>query len=114
MPRLKGSKNKKKDVVDRKLVSLIEQIADKQSRIEALVSETDNLAESIAELHKELRSKKSKLRKLEKEYTELQVAKEQEDALAEVAARKAEAEKIVETAIASGKSAEEIMQLLST
>ncbi|NLT40624.1 MAG: hypothetical protein GXX89_09230 [Clostridiales bacterium] len=110
MPRLKGSKNKKKNIDP--LISLADQIVAKRRDIEMLTAEIDGLSDSVAELKRELRNKKAKLKIHEKELTDLQAAKAAQDEAEKAAALKAEAEKIVETAIASGKSAQEIMKLL--
>jgi len=93
MPRPKGSKNKKK-IIEGELLS-VEQYDEK---IVALTAEIENLTET-------LKTKKAELKELEKG---------KEAAVEAAAAQKAEEEKkkILDAVAASGKSLDEILELL--
>ena len=101
MPRTKGSKNKPKTVT----ADFATQIAEKQSAKEALSAEIASITANIDTLKADLKAKKAALRKAEKEVTSL-------DAKAAEEAKKAEAESVVKRLLASGMSADEILERL--
>ena len=108
MPRTKGSKNKPKTVT----ADFATQIAEKQSAKEALSAEIASITANIDTLKADLKEKKAALKKAEKEVTSLEAKKAKEDAKAAEEARKAEAERVVKRLLASGMSADEILERL--
>ena len=108
MPRTKGSKNKPKTVT----ADFATQIAEKQSAKEALSAEIASITANIDTLKADLKEKKAALKKAEKEVTSLEAKKAKEDAKAAEEARKAEAESVVKRLLASGMSADEILERL--
>ena len=108
MPRTKGSKNKPKTVT----ADFATQIAEKQSAKEALSAEIASITANIDTLKADLKEKKAALKKAEKEVTSLEAKKAMEDAKAAEEARKAEAESVVKRLLASGMSADEILERL--
>jgi len=95
MPRTKGSKNKPKTVT----ADFATQIAEKQSARETLSAEIASIAANIDTLKAGLKAKKAALKKAEKEAASLE-------------AKKAEAESVVKRLLASGMSADEILERL--
>ena len=95
MPRTKGSKNKPKTVT----ADFATQIAEKQSARETLSAEIASIAANIDTLKAGLKAKKAALKKAEKEVASLE-------------AKKAEAESVVKRLLASGMSADEILERL--
>ena len=108
MPRTKGSKNKPKTVI----ADFATQIAEKQSAKEALVAEIASITANIDTLKADLKEKKTALKKAEKEVASLEAKKAKADAKAAEEAKKAEAESVVKRLLASGVSAEEILEKL--
>ena len=101
MPRTKGSKNKPKTVT----IDFATQIAEKQSAKEALSAEIASITANIDTL-------KAALKKAEKEVASLEVKKAKADAKAAEEAKKAEAESVLKKLLASGMSADEILEKL--
>lgn len=108
MPRTKGSKNKPKTVT----ADFATQIAEKQSAKEALSAEIASITANMDTLKADLKEKKAALKKAEKEVTSLEAKKAKEDAKAAEEAKKAEAESVVKRLLASGMSADEILERL--
>ena len=108
MPRTKGSKNKPKTMT----ADFATQIAEKQSAKEALAAEIASITANIDTLKADLKEKKATLKKAEKEVTTLEAKKAKEDAKAAEEAKKAEAESVVKRLLASGMSADEILERL--
>ena len=108
MARTKGSKNKPKTVT----ADFATQIAEKQSEKEALTAEIASITANIETLKADLKEKKSTLKKAEKEVATLEAKKAKADAKAAEAAKKAEAESVVKRLLASGMSADEILERL--
>ena len=108
MPRTKGSKNKPKTVT----ADFATQIAEKQSARETLSAEIASITANIDTLKADLKEKKTALKKAEKEVTSLEAKKAKEDAKAAEKAKKAEAESVVKRLLASGMSADEILERL--
>lgn len=94
MPRTKGSKNRPKTNND-----YASQIAEKQETIVSLNTEIASIAANIDTLKADLKEKKSALKRTEKEVASLE-------------AKKAEAESVVKKLLASGMSADEILEKL--
>ena len=108
MPRTKGSKNKPKTVT----AGFATQIAEKQSAKEALTAEIASIAANIDTLKADLKAKKSALKKAEKEVASLEAKKAKADAKAAEAAKKVEAEAVLKKLLASGMTADEILERL--
>ena len=108
MPRTKGSKNKPKTVT----ADFATQIAEKQSAKEALTAEIASITANIDTLKADLKEKKTALKKAEKEVATLEAKKAKADAKAAEEAKKAEAESVVKRLLASGMSADEILEKL--
>ena len=108
MARTKGSKNKPKTVT----ADFATQIAEKQSAKEALTAEIASITANIDTLKADLKVKKTALKKAEKEVASLESKKAKADAKAAEEAKKAEAESVVRGLLASGVSADEILEKL--
>ena len=96
MPRTKGSKNRPKTNITKDYAS---QIAEKQETIASLNAEIASIQKAIEEQKNTLKEKKSALKKNEKEVASLE-------------AKKAEAESVLKKLLASGMSADEILEKL--
>ena len=96
MPRTKGSKNRPKTNITKDYAS---QIVEKQESITSLTAEIASIAANIDTLKADLKEKKTALKKAEKEVTSLE-------------AKKAEAEAVLKKLLASGMSADEILEKL--
>ena len=95
MPRTKGSKNKPKAMT----TDFATQIAEKQETVASINTEIASITANIDILKADLKEKKSALKKAEKEVATLE-------------AKKAEAESMVKRLLASGMSADEILEKL--
>lgn len=105
MPRPKGSKNKPKTVT----VDFATQIAERQESIASLTAEITSITANIDTLKAD---KKTALKKAEKEAATLETKKAAADQKAAEAAKKAEAEDVLKKLLASGVSADEILEKL--
>ena len=108
MPRTKGSKNRPKTTH----TDYASQIAEKQESITYLTAEIASIQKSIEEQKNTLKVKKAALKKAEKEVASLEAKKAKADAKASEEAQKAEAERVVKKLLASGMSADEILEKL--
>ena len=109
MPRTKGSKNRPKINTTNDYAS---QIAEKQETISFLNTEIASITANIDTLKADLKEKKSALKKAEKEVASLETKKAKADAKVAEEAKKAEAESVVKKLLASGMSADEILEKL--
>nr|DAH32177.1 MAG TPA: hypothetical protein [Caudoviricetes sp.] len=109
MPRAKGSKNRIPMSVNTDYAALI---AEKNTAAESLAQEITALGENIAALVADRKAKKIELKKLNKDIVKLTEKKAAADAAAAEAAKKAEAENVVKKLLASGMSADEIIEAL--
>ena len=96
MPRTKGSKNRPKTNIAKDYAP---QIAEKQETIASLTAEIASITANIDTLKADLKEKKTALKKAEKEVTILE-------------AKKAKAEAVLKKLLASGMSADEILEKL--
>ena len=110
MPRPKGSKNKAKVTIPTTDFTTL--IAEKSSSKEALVADIAALEENVNNLKTELKEKKVELKKLDTEITKLEAKKAKADAKAAEEAKKTEAESVLKKLLASGMSADEILEKL--
>ena len=85
-------------------------IAEKQESIVFLTAEIASITANIDSLKADLKEKKTALKKAEKEVASLEAKKAKADAKAAEEAKKAEAESVVKRLLASGVSAEEILE----
>ena len=108
MPRTKGSKNRPKTVT----ADFATQIAEKQSAKEALTAEIASITANIDTLKADLKEKKTALKSAQKELTKLEAKKAAADQKAAEGAKKAEAEEVLKKLLASGMSADEILEKL--
>ena len=107
MPRTKGSKNKPKITSD-----FASQIEEKQESIASLTAEIASIAANIYTLKADLKEKKTALKKAEKEVATLEAKKIKAETKAAESAKKAEAEDVLKKLLASGVSADEILEKL--
>ena len=109
MSRTKGSKNRPKTNTTKDYAS---QIVEKQETIVSLNTEIASITANIDTLKAELKEKKTALKKAEKEVASLEAKKAKADAKAAEEAKKAEAESVLKKLLASGMSADEILEKL--
>ena len=109
MSRPKGSKNKKTLLSE---AQLGDKIAAQQAVRKKLEEDEKKLLATMEELKVQLRSKRKELRAADKALAALVEKKDQADAVAAAAAQKQEIEKVVSSLVSSGKSADEILDLL--
>ena len=107
MPRTKGGKNKPKITTD-----FTSQIAEKQESIAFLTAEITSITANIDTLKVDLKKKKTALKSAQKELTKLESKKATADQKAAEVAKKNEAENLVKKLLASGMSADEILEKL--
>ena len=106
MPRTKGSKNRPKSNTTKDYAS---QITEKQETIASL---STSITANIDTLKADLKEKKTALKKAEKEVATLEAKKAKADAKVAEEAKKAEAEAVLKKLLASGMSADEILEKL--
>ena len=109
MSRPKGSKNKKTLL---SLAQLDDKIAAAEAAKRKLASEEQKLLTAMEDLKAQLKAKKKELRAAERTLTALQEKKKQADTVAAEAAQKKEIEAVVKTLVNSGRSADEILDML--
>ena len=109
MPRTKGSKNRPKTNITKDYAS---QIVEKKGAIASLNTEIASIQKAIEEQKNTLKEKKSALKKAEKEVASLEAKKAKADAKAAEEAKKTEAEVVLKKLLASGMSADEILEKL--
>ena len=107
--RTKGSKNRPKTNITKDYAS---QIAEKQESITSLTAEIASITANIDTLKADLKEKKTALKKTEKEVASLEAKKAKADAKAAEEAKKTEAEAVLKKLLASGMSADEILEKL--
>ena len=107
MPRTKGSKNRPKTNND-----YATQIVEQQETIASLNTEIASIQKAIEEQKNTLKDKKSALKTAQKELTSLERKKSIAYAKAAEEAKKAEAEEVLKKLLASGMSADEILEKL--
>ena len=106
MPRPKGSKNKPKTV--KATVDFAAQITEKQAAKEAAAAEIASITANIDALKADLKTKKASL----KELVKLESKKKDAETKAAESAKKAEAEDVLKKLLASGMTADEILEKL--
>ena len=101
MPRTKGSKNRPKS-------DIVSQIVEKQTIVTTLTTEIEAIHDALPIL----KTKKSELKSAEKEVAKLEAKKAKADQKAAEEAKKAEAEAVLKKLLASGMSADELLERL--
>ena len=109
MSRPKGSKNKKTLLSE---AQLDDRIAEAEVVRKKLAAEEKKLLATMEDVKAQLKVKKKELRAAERLLIQLRDRKEKADAVAAAAAQKQEIEKVVSSLVSSGKSADEILDLL--
>ena len=110
MPRPKGSKNKPKTV--KATVDFATQLAEKQSAKEAVSAEIASITANIDTLKADLKTKKVELKSIDKEIARIEAKKVKAETKAAESAKKVEAEAVLKKLLASGMSADEILEKL--
>ena len=110
MSRPKGSKNKKTLLSE---AQLDDKIAAQEVIQKRLAEEEKKLLAAMEDLKIRLKAKKKELRMAEKTLAVLKEKKSQADAVAAAAAQKKEIEKVVSSLVSSGRSADEILDMLN-
>lgn len=109
MPRPKGSKNKKSI----QTVSQVEEkIAAQLEAKKALETEQAEILAAIEGQKQLLKANKKAIRAADKALVELEAKKAEAAAIADAAAQKVEIEKVVTKLVSSGRSADEILEML--
>ena len=111
MPRPKGSKNKPK-IKANDLDALNAQIVEKLNQKSALEQEQATLTATITESKTRLKEVRSSLKKLDKNISSLQAMKEEMGKAKQVEKAMGEIQAKVNALIDSGKSIDEIMEML--
>jgi Tfp pilus assembly protein PilN len=109
LSRTKGSKNRPKTNITKDYAS---QIAEKQETVASLNTEIASIQKAIEEQKNTLKEQKTALKKAEKEVATLEAKKAKADAKAAEEAKKTEAEAVLKKLLASGMSADEILEKL--
>ena len=107
MPRTKGSKNRPKLITD-----FASQIAEKQESIISLTDEVTSITTNIDTLKADLKGKKAALKSAQKELISLEWKKSIADAKIAEEAKKAEAKEVLKKLLASGMTADKILEKL--
>lgn len=110
MPRPKGSKNKPKTV--KATVDFAAQITEKQAAKEAATAEIASITANIDALKADLKTKKAALKSIDKEIARIEAKKIKAETKAAESAKKAEAEDVLKKLLASGMTADEILEKL--
>ena len=110
MPRLKGSKNRVAEPQEQQ--SLTEQIHVTEAAIAAAETELEELLATIDSQKKEYQAKKKAQKQLSARLDELRVKQADEEAKAAAEAKRAEAARLIDKLLSSGKTAEEILALI--
>ncbi len=110
MPRPKGSKNKPKTV--KATVDFAAQLSEKQSAKEAASAEIASITANIDALKADLKTKKAELKTIDKEIARIEAKKVKAETKAAESAKKVEAEAMLKKLLASGMTADEILEKL--
>lgn len=109
MSRPKGSKNKKKNQT---LADIEAKLAAQEAVKKALEAEQADILAAIEKQRQLLKAKKKDLRAAEKAILKLEEKKVEAEAIETAAAKKVEIEEVVSKLVSSGKSADEILEML--
>ena len=109
MSRPKGSKNKKTLLSE---AQLDDKIAAAEVVRKKLAKEEQTLSNALENAKAQLKAKRKELRTADRQLAQLRLRKSQADADAAAAVQKKEIAKVVSSLVSSGRSAEEILDLL--
>ncbi len=109
MPRPKGSKNKKSIA---SVAKVEEKLAAQEALKKTLEAEQADILAAIEKQKQLLKAKKKELRAVEKSILTLEQKKVEAAAIETAVAQKAEIEKVVTKLVSSGKSADDILEML--
>ena len=109
MPRPKGSKNRKKL---QPAAQIAAQITAQQEAKQALEAEVAAVLVEIEDKKALLKGKKKEIRKIEKDILALETKQAEAEAIEAALAQKEEIQSVVTKLISSGRTAEEILELL--
>lgn len=109
MSRPKGSRNKKTLL---SLAQLDDKIAAAEAAKQKLAAEEQTLVTAMEDVKAQLKAKKKELRAAERTLAALLEKKSQADSVAAEAAQKKEIEAVVKSLVNSGRSADEILDML--
>ena len=109
MPRPKGSKNKKSIA---SVAKVEEKLAAQEALKKTLEAEQAEIVAAIEKQKQLLKAKKKELRAVEKSILTLEQKKVEAAAIETAVAQKAEIEKVVTKLVSSGKSADDILEML--
>lgn len=110
MPRPKGSKNKPKTV--KTTIDFAAQLSEKQSAKDTTAAEIASITANIDVLKADLKTKKAELKTIDKEIARIEAKKVKAETKAAESAKKAEAEAVLKKLLASGMTADEILEKL--
>ena len=110
MPRPKGSKNKPKTV--KTTIDFAAQLSEKQSAKDTTAAEIASITANIDVLKADLKTKKAALKSIDKEIARIEAKKIKAETKAAEAAKKVEAEAVLKKLLASGVTADEILEKL--
>ena len=109
MPRTKGSKNRARTDFDAQIAKLQKDKAMLEEGFSKTVAHIEELKTDIKSLRESLKPQKAEIKQTEKEIAKLEAKADQKAA---EEAKKAEAESVVKKLLASGVSADEILEKL--
>ena len=110
MPRPKGSKNKPKTV--KTTIDFAAQLSEKQSAKDTTAAEIASITANIDALKADLKTKKAALKSIDKEIARIEAKKIKAETKAAESAKKVEAEAVLKKLLASGMTADEILEKL--
>lgn len=108
MPRTKGSKNRTKIDFDAQIAKLQKDKALLEEGVAKTVAQIEELKTDIKSMRESLKPQRAEIKQVEKEIAKLEAKK----AKAAEEAKKSEAENVVKKLLASGMSADEILEKL--
>lgn len=114
MPRTKGSKNRitASTDLDAQIAKLQKDKALLEEGVSKTVAHIEELKTDIKSLREGLKPQKAEIKQIEKEIAKLEAKKAAAEAKAAEAAKKAEAEAVLRKLLATGMSADEILERL--
>lgn len=114
MPRTKGSKNRVTTSVDfdAQIIKLQKDKAMLEEGLSKTVAQIEELKTDIKSLRESLQPQRAEIKQTEKEIAKLEAKKAAAEAKAAEAAKKAEAQDVLKKLLASGVTADEILEKL--
>ena len=112
MPRTKGSKNHAKTDLDAQIAKLQKDKAMLEEGLSKTVAQIEELKTDIKSLRESLKPQKAEIKQTEKAIAKLEDKKAAAVAKAAEAAKKVEAEAVLKKLLASGMTADEILEKL--